>query len=560
MLDKNSSEKEIEAEILKVKNEGIKTYTHISEQEKKYFVYHHRVRIVQICMDRYFLQQIKENEIINSGRAEMLALDYASAHGMEEKAVQHDILEICFNTLRGCFDPYGRKENIPSASVYLEKYGFGKEELEKIDASLNYASDMVPDFLSAAVRLSIPESRELFLENAGAAEDNPHLDEYAERLRKIAEKCSPEADIYDFKKAAAELLNAMYKNDREELHSRLDPAGNKASRKIFETESGMKWDKTAVDRWCSVPHGTEDVEKNGQPYIEILYSENETLAKKKILPLKEGNNLIGSIDAEMQAAKAARDRKYGSLDKFFEAEQSGRTMPDEKNWGCSYDKTGIKVVLGKNYGSPAPFAARMDIGDCGGGVFAWIRRNCRDVGFIEAADRAENDLYFPDVVSKNRIHVAVFSIKERFDPELAAGRKNIAAAEKAKKDNSSKWISDKKEYDAVTDNLEKAKAVTRAMYSALVLQAEKAAAEIDSSAADVNTPCGKFIMKEIRNLVTDCITEALRCGDLSPDTWKLEESAAEKAMNHETSEISSAPGLEKEKNNRKRQNEFDFGR
>ena len=149
------------------------------------------------------------------------------------------------------------------------------------------------------------------------------------------------------------------------------------------------------------------MEENKNPYVQLIWSESQVFpTEDKNYSIKEFNELILNADREFHNRRKYAEKKYGSIDNYWELEEAGNLPEEDKGIRFGYDKTRFKLFNIPNPANPEDTfsyePSRYDIGDGNGSIFDYVRSTCSYDDFINALDQLEKELYFPDVTRQQQ--------------------------------------------------------------------------------------------------------------------------------------------------------------
>lgn len=133
---------------------------------------------------------------------------------------------------------------------------------------------------------------------------------------------------------------------------------------LYRNGSGETISQDFLSQLEPPPQGFEIVDLRSPPYILCEWSESNTFEDGKIYSVYEFDRLMKQADDEYVAGKAAAMEKYGTWQKWYDANdpEYGRFL--------GYDKTRFTLVLADG----RRFTERQDIGDGVGGVLDFLSK------------------------------------------------------------------------------------------------------------------------------------------------------------------------------------------
>ena len=197
------------------------------------------------------------------------------------------------------------------------------------------------------------------------------------------------------------------------------------------------------------------------PYVILNWSESPVFPDEdKVYSIKEFNELILKADSEFHNRREYAEKKYGSVDRYWDLEEAGKLPEEDKGIRFGYDKTSFKLFNIPNPNNPEDTfsyePSRYDIGDGNGSIFDYIRSTCSYDDFIQAMNELDKELYFPDVTKTQREDVdkIVAGQAQKLTENL---KEKMAAFDKAQenyKELHKKWLIEASEAEAVDKQIE----------------------------------------------------------------------------------------------------------
>lgn len=205
------------------------------------------------------------------------------------------------------------------------------------------------------------------------------------------------------------------------------------------------------------------MEENKEPYVQLFWSESPVFpTENKNYSIKEFNELILNADREFHNRREYAEKKYGSIDNYWELEDAGNLPEEDQGIRFGYDKTSFKLFNIPNPANPKDTfsyePSRYDIGDGNGSIFDYVRATCSYDEFINALNQLEKDLYFPDVTKQQREDVdkIVAAQAQRLSDNLKEKLQELDKAQDAYTQLHKKWLIEASEAEAVEQKLDEA--------------------------------------------------------------------------------------------------------
>ncbi len=205
------------------------------------------------------------------------------------------------------------------------------------------------------------------------------------------------------------------------------------------------------------------MEENKNPYVQLIWSESPVFpTEDKNYSIKEFNELILNADREFHNRREYAEKKYGSIDNYWELEEAGNLPEEDKGIRFGYDKTLFKLFNIPNPANPEDTfsyePSRYDIGDGNGSIFDYVRSTCSYDDFINALDQLEKELYFPDVTRQQQedIKKIVADQAQGLSSNLKEKLQDLDKAQDAYTQLHKKWLIEASEAEAVEQKLDAA--------------------------------------------------------------------------------------------------------
>ena len=197
------------------------------------------------------------------------------------------------------------------------------------------------------------------------------------------------------------------------------------------------------------------------PYVVLNWSESPVFPDEdKVYTIKEFNELILKADSEFHNRREYAEKKYGSVDRYWDLEEEGKLPEEDKGIRFGYDKTSFKLFNIPNPNNPEDTfsyePSRYDIGDGNGSIFDYIRSTCSYDDFIQAMNELEKELYFPDVTKTQRddVEKIVATQAQKLTENLKEKMAVFDKAQENYKELHKKWLIEASEAEAVDKQIE----------------------------------------------------------------------------------------------------------